>query len=1093
MTLDRHNHNIPEKANRILNVILVAMLLIVLRIWHLAVIQHDQKVEESRRPQRRTILEPARRATIRDRFNIPLAMNKIQYNAAVLYSQIQQIPSVKWEFEGGKKVKKFKRKEYIANLAKMLGDELHLDAERIEDLIHAKASFYSKMPFVIKENLAEAEYYRLKMLEKDWPGITMQRIPKRHYPLGKVGADVIGYLGAINKEEYEKILQEIRTLEAFVEAAGDEGPEELPPGIANLGQARKRLMDLKEYAYSLNDTVGKAGIEAYFEQYLRGFHGKKTFYSDARGNYLSELPGSRPFLSGQRLLLTISSELQEFAEKLLAQNERIREPKATSLQASSKQSSITLRQPWIKGGAIIALDPKNGEVLAMASYPRFDPNDFILSGSQERVKQKRSNVNHWLENELHISEIWNQARALEREGYNDRKEKFVDEKMVLTWGQYLHLILPKTSPVLEAITKIGTVGGAIDFQDAYSKDLDHEEKNLLLQPILANIPSQYEKTLLADLCRLAVDSSRFTKELKDAIGSQTLEEYRNACAAKVAVADAVKEMSKDLFHDIDFKAWRTQNAKEFLQQMRREEKAAKKSTRPYIEYLDAVENRLFKEFWENHGLSLINSFLRDDAEWDPGLQPYFEHFQKWRQEIVQGAHQSLPWHAAYMTLQRSIRKLNPKLSEEYLASLRGYQELIRPLLGRYRYLRKENGKQLEKHLASAFYPSRGFGYGRSQAYRQAASQGSIFKLVTSYAALIQRYQEMGSAATKSQLNPMEIIDHTHRRGKELFVGYEEDGKPLPRFYKGGRLPRSTHVIGKLDLVRAIETSSNPYFSLIAGEYLKDPEDLARTARVFSYGSKSGIDLPGEIAGKIPEDLSTNRTGLYSTAIGQHTLVVTPLQTALMLSAIANQGKVLKPKIVKMTVGKTPFRYQDLHKAISGYKYSGLLHNADIHFPLFTPRTCTKDPILNPIPTQVKTKAPMPGIIREMILDGMRRVVIRTQEESLTTLSRLYRDYPEAISDYIDLKHDLFGKTSTAESVENLDLDPLTGTNLYTHVWFGGISFSDEKYEEPELVVVIYLRFGGFGKEAAPMAAQMVKKWREIQEAHNKKGTRSLDS
>ena len=105
-------------------------------------------------------------------------------------------------------------------------------------------------------------------------------------------------------------------------------------------------------------------------------------------------------------------------------------------------------------------------------------------------------------------------------------------------------------------------------------------------------------------------------------------------------------------------------------------------------------------------------------------------------------------------------------------------------------------------------------------------------------------------------------------------------------------------------MRAIETSSNPYFSLLAAEYLKDPEDLIRAAKEFGYGEKTKITLPGEIAGNVPQDVVTNRTGLYATAIGQHTLVTTPLQTALMLGAIANGGKLLEPKIVSLVAGKS---------------------------------------------------------------------------------------------------------------------------------------------------------------------------------------------
>lgn len=60
-------------------------------------IQHDERLEQARKPQVRVVIEPAKRGTIRDRFNIPLAINKIQYNASILYSQIREIPSVVWE------------------------------------------------------------------------------------------------------------------------------------------------------------------------------------------------------------------------------------------------------------------------------------------------------------------------------------------------------------------------------------------------------------------------------------------------------------------------------------------------------------------------------------------------------------------------------------------------------------------------------------------------------------------------------------------------------------------------------------------------------------------------------------------------------------------------------------------------------------------------------------------------------------------------------------------------------------------------------------------------------------------------------------
>src|ERR1700722_5650824 len=104
--------NISLKANRILNIVLISILLILVRIWHLSVIQYEKKVEESRKPQQKIVIEPSKRATIRDRFNNPLALNQVHYKATILYSQLRQIPAVVWEQGSeGKKIKKFKRKD----------------------------------------------------------------------------------------------------------------------------------------------------------------------------------------------------------------------------------------------------------------------------------------------------------------------------------------------------------------------------------------------------------------------------------------------------------------------------------------------------------------------------------------------------------------------------------------------------------------------------------------------------------------------------------------------------------------------------------------------------------------------------------------------------------------------------------------------------------------------------------------------------------------------------------------------------------------------------------------------------------------------
>lgn len=1139
--------NIPAKANRVLNIVLVGILLIVLRIWHLAVVQYDEKVEESRKPQRRVVIEPAKRATIRDRFNIPLAINKVQYNAAVLYSQLKQIPTAAWETDfSGKRKKIFKRKEYISALSQLLGKELKMDPDRIEDLIHSKASFYHQIPFVLKEDISEREYYRLKMLEKDWLGINVQRMPRRHYPLGKIAGDIIGYMGAINRQEYEKVIQEIKILEAYTEAIDIGEVIPLPGGMESSHQARKRLKDLHALAYTINDSVGKAGIEGRYESILRGYHGKKTFYSDARGNFFLELPGAREPLSGKRVLLTISAELQEYAEQLLIQNERIRLTRLSHLDAV-KQTILALKQPWIKGGAIVVMDPNNGDLLAMASIPRVDPNDFIPSKNPDH-KLTQSNIHKWLENETYLAEVWNQQRPLDREIF-DESGGFHEDKIIMTWQNYLDMVLAVESPLRNGILSTGTIKDAVYIQKLverllelvpfkniyaifnllYSNDTHqpyeqkHSPKDIeilegafkehreeikfikrKLDVYLGQINNTYDQVLLIDMLRMLVEAERFSEQVIKHVGKQSLSSYKDTSSSIVAIEDVVKKMARSIFHDIDFKIWRKENEKEYLKEIRAEEKAAGRYAKPYIDYLDTLENEMFLTFWQEHRWGLIATFLMGDlGQNNKTLCPlvYIEHMSNWHNEIQNGAHSEIEWNNAYATLQKALLKMQPEIAIQYLQTLRGFHDLNRPLLGKYRNLRKnQHSIQQEKHLAAAFYHRFGYGYGRSQAYRQASTQGSIFKLVTAYEALVQRYRKQQEAGKDtSDLNPLEIVDMIFHHGKDQYVGYNADGQPLPRYYKGGRLPRSTHSIGKIDLMKALETSSNPYFAVLAGDVLDSPQDLAKAAKLFSFGERTGIDLPGEIPGKVPDDLEINRTGLYSLSIGQHTLVVTPLQTTVMLAALANGGTIVKPKIVGVFAGREPLRGKDLMSETGYYPYQQELSLVGVDFPLFTAADAEQQKsLIRYVPAEEKRTLFMPEIVQKMLLDSMCRVVLRSQSDTLISLSRLYSNHPEAISDYVELKNQLVGKTSTAESIETIDLDLTKGTNIYTHVWFGGIAYDHDIIEKkgsqgsylflnsfgtPEVVVVVYLRYGGYGKEAAPIAAQIVKKWREIKQKH----------
>jgi cell division protein FtsI/penicillin-binding protein 2 len=1124
------DYNISDKTNKVLNIIILGLLLILVRVWYLSIIQHDEHIEKARRPKRRTVIEKPERATVRDRFNIPFALNKIQYNAAVCYADIRQIPAAKWERnEKGKRVRVPMRSAYIKNLAELLATELAMDAQKIEDTIHGKASLFPHTPFILKEDLSEQEYYRLKMLEKDWVGIHTEQGSKRYYPLGKIGSDVIGYMGAISSKEYYAIAEELSTLQAYLEIRETGEAAVLPKGFHNPLEVRERVKALQEKAYTINDLVGKTGVEAAFDADLRGYAGKKTFEVNTKGNFLRELPGGRKGVPGQRLLLSISSELQEFAEQLLAQNEKVREVRHPS-------GAMNLSTPWIKGGAIVALDPKTGEVIALASYPRIDPNDFIPSRIPDLKASKQAAIGKWLENETYIGEIWDGKRPLERERFNAETHSFYEERVELSLEKYFESILPPNSDILLAMQSIATIGNALFLQETVEKLLQRsgqmnmrilvgtlyseephrslkspptpEEKRDVeqhfmqnsaeiavlkqkIEPLLGRIKYNDDKLLVLDLCRMLADKERFSPELIESVAPLSLSEHHLLNQSFSIVQSYLQAQTRTWFHKQDFQTWRTHNFKEFLRIKRKEEKEKKQYAKPYTDYLDQMEKKMFKAFWEEHRFSLMNAFITDSHEEIASDSPLFSYVDaalKLRKENLE-----LKKHAE--KLKNATAGFSKEKQLQFLQSMRSFEELKTPLYGRYRSLRNTKGIQMQKHLAAAFYPLSGYGYGRSQAFRQSTPQGSVFKLVIAYQGLLERYQQMSALQVSlPDVNPLTLIDHLKWHAKpgsnDQILGYTLDGQPITRLYKGGKLPRSHPNIGKIDIVGAIEQSSNIYFSILAAEQVKDPLDLVQTSRNFGFGEKTGIELPGEIAGTLPDDVTLNRTGLYSFAIGQHSLVVTPLQTAVMLGAIANKGKVLKPKVIQVIAGREPLReYRDPF-AQALFPFKDHLASIGIHFPLFSATQTEGDnPYIWHSAPEIKRKLSMPDIIRNPLIEGMHRVLTGPKGTARPNIIRALLHNPQWMRDYQNLKDHLIGKTGTAEILYKQTIDAESLAKIHNHIWFGGVAFSEEEHqtwENPELVVVVYLRFSeAGGKEAAPLAIEIIKKWREILKSHGR--------
>ncbi len=1006
--------------------------MITFRVWYLATIKHEEYQGKALRPQRRSVVEPAARGTIRDRFNVPLAINKVQYNVAVCFDRIRDIPLVSWERTGGRKVKIYERRQHVEKLARMLGKTLKMNPTGIEDLIYSQASIFPNTPFIIKEDISEKLYYHLRLLEKDWTGLTMQRATKRYYPQGRLGSSILGYMGAINQRQYTAIAQEIEELSLFLEQRGEGLPVPLPKGFFSGHNVELRLSELREKAYTIHAYVGKTGIERKFDEALRGSYGKREVELGAKGRFIRNLPGGKEANSGERILLTISSELQAYAEELLTINEQDRERHFA--QAGKGHDQIP--SPWIKGGAIVAMIPSTGEVVALASYPRFDPNDFNLTDKDRR--KKTQSISKWLENLRHVGAIWDGLFPMERELLT------YSEKEVLSWDTFLNHVLSNSCQVKKALKKIPNVYEAIRIQHvlgAIHKVMESEtveetinalyggevpdivqEMRKEIDPALSSIKHNLDKLLFLDLLRLIANGKNLSSSHLEMVKHIPLSQYRELTQAFVLLKKEVEERVENLYHERMFPLWRKKHFKAYLKEKREEEKKRKTYPHPYTDYLAEAEKKLFSEFWGKHQWKFFDAFIYGNISRDVDLQPFLFHLVLTSKE-------------AEGHLLKSLDLMQgKKVPLKLMTTFCSFNELSDPLWGRYYSLRS---KTLQG-LAGSFYPRNGFGYGKSYAYGSSTPIGSLFKIVTGYEALKQIYQY--------SLPSLEIIDEMNTNivtENGIVLGRHLDGSLITRHYKGGRLPRSHANLGRVDFLTAMERSSNIYFSLLAGEVINHPAELQKITEHFGFGRATGIDLYGETGGYVPDDLRDNRTGLYSFAIGQHSLVVTPLQTAGMLNAIGNGGAILKPQIVKMRASPKGVREAE---------------------------------------REVIRVIDMPTKVRTELMEGMRRVVMGAKGPVQPYRIRALYEHPRWIPEYKALQDQFVGKTSTAEFVYRPTLDREGGPLICKDIWFGALSFKEGdnyRIDMPELSIVVYLKFGDYGKEAAPLAAQMIKKWREI--------------
>lgn len=204
---------------------------------------------------------------------------------------------------------------------------LDMSEEEIELKIE-KAQSPNQRTVLIKSDVDEGVITYICEHQREFQGVLAGTTHIRDYPWKELAAHTIGYLGEISPEELEK---------------------------------------KKDHGYSAGDEIGLSGVERTYDESLRGKVGKYRLEVDASGNAIRVLSRVEP-RSGMDLRLTIDMDIQRAAEDALA----------AQVEVSRRRYHSETRRPYtVSGGSVVVMDPGNGEVLAMASYPTFDLNEFV--------------------------------------------------------------------------------------------------------------------------------------------------------------------------------------------------------------------------------------------------------------------------------------------------------------------------------------------------------------------------------------------------------------------------------------------------------------------------------------------------------------------------------------------------------------------------------------------------------------------------------------------------------------------------------------------------------------------------------------------
>jgi penicillin-binding protein 2 len=292
---------------RIIQMLIVALIVVLgTRLYYLQVVKGAYYADRAENQRVRRLPIPAQRGTIFDRNGKILVDSRPTYNVILSREEM-------------------KGRDYGA-LASPLSQGLGVDEEALRERFDELTRQPAFESIIIKQNASPADIAWVETHQGiDHPELRIEQQPQRRYPENGVLAHVLGYVGEVNPKQLER-------------------------------------EDLKKKALKPGDIVGQEGIEATYDDYLRGIDGYREVIVDSRGQIQDTIRTVEP-QAGQDLVTTIDLDLQLVAEEQLRNSPNGR-------------------------GVIVSLNPNNGEILVLASAPTYDPNLFSQNVITRDARQK---------------------------------------------------------------------------------------------------------------------------------------------------------------------------------------------------------------------------------------------------------------------------------------------------------------------------------------------------------------------------------------------------------------------------------------------------------------------------------------------------------------------------------------------------------------------------------------------------------------------------------------------------------------------------------------------------------------------------------